>query len=699
MRGVVIGRYEATGKRWAVGIREDETVDTASPVRRSGLSKLLRALGLCVALAGVLGAAVIGLSPSLRQRVVALRTPVVLVSIGSTPAGAEVFIDEEPWGRTPAQARLAPGPHGVRIVCEKYKPFRRAFDPAQTRELAPTLQPLELATLVVESEPRGARVALDGERRGTTPLTLSRVEAGAHTVCIDGEPLYAAATRQVQLQADETCRLAIRLVSKLELLYRDQIKQQPKMLANYTDFVHYYLAEERTQEAAAVATTALRVPDPAEAPSVVLRQFYAQLDTLCSARASGINAAAKEELLDAVQALFARLAAAKSDDPDQYLPVAQILGKGGRFAKVLEACDEAVQRGRVPGVVHVNIAEAYLGRGEPKPAILLLEHATKLQPDHSPAHCRLAVAYHRDERYDDALREYETAARLSAGASAERKSALQIEIARLLADKGDTEGAVARYEKALGLDAAAGGRADLARGLIAHYPFDKDASDASGKGHHGENHGAIVVPGGKIGGAFSFDGEKAYVAIPAQATRGLAASTFALWVKTTQSEAKSRYAYYTNTTVLGVDTNGFGSGDLGLMLEKGNVAYFHGLTPDNKDMAWFSAVPVNDDTWHHIAFVNAGSLALVYVDGRLARGEAFSNGAGSSRLGVVSDTSTGGVLCKDPLFLGASAQVLGRTRATSFYRGLIDDVRIWSRALRAAEVAALCARGGNTGKP
>jgi hypothetical protein len=28
----------------------------------------------------------------------------------------------------------------------------------------------------------------------------------------------------------------------------------------------------------------------------------------------------------------------------------------------------------------------------------------------------------------------------------------------------------------------------------------------------------------------------------------------------------------------------------------------------------------------------------------------------------------------------------------SFYRGLIDDVRIWNRALRAAEIAALCGR-------
>ncbi len=675
-----------------MGIREDETVEMPSPVRGKPRAPL-RVLGVCAALAGVIGAVAVALSPGLRQRFLATRTPLIAISIDSTPSGADVFIDEESRGRTPTEARLTPGQHVIRIVRVGYMPWRRTFDAAKTRKLAPTLEPLRVATLIVESEPGGADVLLDGERRGTTPIRLSNDEAGAHTVRVADEPIYRAVTRHVQLKARETRRLTVRLTSKLEAFYREQIKEQPAKLGNYTELVHHYLEEQSMEKAVAVTTKALRVLDGAEASSIELRQFYTELDIVCLGRAAGVSDAMREELLEAVLALFGRLAATKPHEPELYLPIVRILERTGRFTRMLEACDEAAQRARVRGVVHVNIAEAYLDRGGAKRAITLLEHATKLRPDHLQAHERLGAAYHHDERYGDALRAYEIAERLSADAPAERRSQLQIEIARLLAAKGDTEGAVARYEKALGLEAPAGRGVEVTRGLIAHYRFDKDASDASGNGRHAENHGATLVAGGKFGSAFSFDGADDYVSIPSGVTRGLASATFALWVKTTQSKAKPRGSYWTNPALLGVATAAYGSGDLALMIEKGNVAYFHGLPPEDRDMSWFSEKSVNDDRWHHIALVNAGPLVLLYVDGRLARGEAFRTGGGTKRLGVRSDTSSGRALGSAPFFIGATNVALGRrTCAGCFYRGLIDDVRIWNRALRAAEVAAICTK-------
>ncbi|MGO8749985.1 MAG: DUF1028 domain-containing protein [Thermoguttaceae bacterium] len=54
---------------------------------------------------------------------------------------------------------------------------------------------------------------------------------------------------------------------------------------------------------------------------------------------------------------------------------------------------------------------------------------------------------------------------------------------------------------------------------VAHYPLDKDASDALGR-HPGTNHGATPAAG-LIGGAMAFDGKKSYVALPVEATTGL----------------------------------------------------------------------------------------------------------------------------------------------------------------------------------
>jgi hypothetical protein len=234
---------------------------------------------------------------------------------------------------------------------------------------------------------------------------------------------------------------------------------------------------------------------------------------------------------------------------------------------------------------------------------------------------------------------------------------------------------------------------DLTQGLIAHYPFDKDASDASGKGRHATHHGATPVAGGKLGGAFSFDGSNDHVAVPAAATQGLIRFTIALWLKTEQADAKPRKSFWQNPTLVGCATPGRASGDLALMLEGGRAAYFHGLFVGGSDMSWFSASRVSDGKWHHVALVNGGPRILLYVDGRLTRGEGFSTRSDSAATrGMLSQTASGLSLGAAGLFIGASNDTHPPKAARHFYRGFIDDVWIWKRALTAREVAALCAR-------
>ena len=229
---------------------------------------------------------------------------------------------------------------------------------------------------------------------------------------------------------------------------------------------------------------------------------------------------------------------------------------------------------------------------------------------------------------------------------------------------------------------------DLSKSLIAHYPFDKDASDASGNGHDAVNHGAKPVAEGKLGGAFAFDGARAYVAIPAKATRGLTWFTVSLWARTMQSVGSPRSAFWANPSLVGVTTGGWGSRDFGLMIERGNAAYFHGLRTDPSDMSFFSETRVSDDRWHHIAFVSEGPRVLLYVDGALARGEAlWHRGDGTASLGVMSQTASGAALGNEEVFIGAANEP---PAPRFFYRGLIDDVRIWGRALSPDEIASLC---------
>ena len=83
----------ARGRKHAsVSIREDETVEVTSPLRRTSrvLARLLTAL-VVVLIVAAAGAA---LSPSLRQRFFGVGGRPVKVAITSTPTGADVFIDE-----------------------------------------------------------------------------------------------------------------------------------------------------------------------------------------------------------------------------------------------------------------------------------------------------------------------------------------------------------------------------------------------------------------------------------------------------------------------------------------------------------------------------------------------------------------------------------------------------------------------------
>jgi hypothetical protein len=237
--------------------------------------------------------------------------------------------------------------------------------------------------------------------------------------------------------------------------------------------------------------------------------------------------------------------------------------------------------------------------------------------------------------------------------------------------------------------------ADPGSGLVAHYPFDGDATDASGNGHHGTVRGATPSPDGRIGGALAF-APPAHVALPAAVTAGLKQFTIALWMRTPPRDVPPPTAFWQHPTLVGVGTSGSGSQDFGLFVLKGRAGYFHGLAPE-RDVLFRSDVPLADDAWHHVAFVNDGAHVRLLVDGHLVRGEIPSApGTAQATSRPADGTASGQGLSKHPVCVGAASTAeLGMSPVACFYQGLIDDVRIWSRALDPAEIAALVTKASD----
>jgi len=78
---------------------------------------------------------------------------------------------------------------------------------------------------------------------------------------------------------------------------------------------------------------------------------------------------------------------------------------------------------------------------------------------------------------------------------------------------------------------------------------------------------------------------------------------------------------------------------------------------------------VNDGQWHHVAGVYDGSRIYLYVDG----------------VEDVSEPATGSINTNNfNVLIGENAELTGRT-----FHGMIDDVRIYHRALTADDIQAI----------
>ncbi|HXJ43397.1 MAG TPA: LamG domain-containing protein, partial [Bryobacteraceae bacterium] len=214
----------------------------------------------------------------------------------------------------------------------------------------------------------------------------------------------------------------------------------------------------------------------------------------------------------------------------------------------------------------------------------------------------------------------------------------------------------------------------------AYWRFDEGggafATDSAGNGHTGTVSGAAWVPG-KFGGALAFNGVNNYVfASDAQSGGtigvGLDVGTrdwsVAAWVQTTNSGmvlTKMGFVGGSNPDGWGLSVSA--NGTVGAVLHKSGVATVNIFSGDGS--------AVNDGQWHHIAVVfnRAGSMTR-YVDG-VPSGATYS----LSSLNAQSIDNTNQVQ------IGARDQAGDRV----FFRGVIDDVRVYALALSASDIAGL----------
>lgn len=212
--------------------------------------------------------------------------------------------------------------------------------------------------------------------------------------------------------------------------------------------------------------------------------------------------------------------------------------------------------------------------------------------------------------------------------------------------------------------AAAG---SMTNGLLAHYKLDGDVQDSSGSNLHGTLKGNPAYTPGVLGQALVFGG-----------TDSVDCTNNVKWDVVTD---KLTVAAWIRVDLFDVEYQP--------IVTKGDSSWRIARDSQNNGIQWRVNGPsptfringetnANDGEWHHIAGTYDGATAWLFVDGK-PEGSLATTGVAAKNTAKV--------------FIGANAEQTAR-----LWKGAIDDVRIYTRALTEAEVRYLADKTPGDGK-
>jgi hypothetical protein len=195
--------------------------------------------------------------------------------------------------------------------------------------------------------------------------------------------------------------------------------------------------------------------------------------------------------------------------------------------------------------------------------------------------------------------------------------------------------------------------------LIAYYPFEGNANDASGFGPNGTWNGTEAYAAGMVGQAASLDGSTSFVVFGSVGISGNLPRTVCAWAKSNVPAAQ--VVDWTN--IFGFTSTPDGITDMSFDLEKIGGTTQYGIHV----YGWERTMANIDMNWHFLAATFDGTTIRWYFDGVTVNSEVHST-----------------LNTQDNVQMGKRGHAAGGN-----WPGLVDDARIYNYALDPAQIAQL----------
>ena len=155
--------------------------------------------------------------------------------------------------------------------------------------------------------------------------------------------------------------------------------------------------------------------------------------------------------------------------------------------------------------------------------------------------------------------------------------------------------------------------------------------------------------------SFYGNGSSYYINVPYSNTLKSTSFTFSIWINFTTSQ--------TGKTLMGYHSDASGGASIGIDDSTANLIKFH---TNSYSTVLKSTTALNDGVWHNVVGTYSGGTSKLYVDGVL----------NNSRTGVPDPT------------LNTNAFQIGKwVGGSQYFLGYIDEVKVYTRVLSAAEIA------------